>query len=126
MLRSLLLVAACCVGLAMCVLFAGCSDTDGNQVVPDFSGLSILLYYDGEPAGNFALRALDALGADYTLVTDQDELMAQAGNAYELLVIDNPNIQDEAMLDLLNTYVEDGGRMVISTWQSDEFPDHPL
>ncbi|MHB0938769.1 MAG: hypothetical protein ACYDCO_09260 [Armatimonadota bacterium] len=127
-LRSLLLAAACFAGLAMCAFFAGCSDDDGddNRQLPDFSQLSILLYYDGELEGNFAQQALDDFGATYTLVESPAELLAQSGNAYDLLVIDNPDQDSEAMLDLLENYVDDGGRMVISTWQSDQFPDHPL
>lgn len=116
MLHSPMLAAACCVGLALCVFFAGCSDSDGNRVLPDFDGLSILLYSDSDGVGNFAQQALDDFGADYTFVASPQELLAQAGNAYDLLVIENPYIQDAGMLGLLDNYVGDGGRMVISTY----------
>jgi hypothetical protein len=125
--RYLLLAAVCCAWLAMGVFFAGCDDDDnGGRRLPNFDLLSILLYYDGEPEGNFAQQALDDFGADYDLVESPEELLALAGNAYHLLVIDNPNSNDEDMLDALQGYVEDGGRMVISTWQSQQLPDHPL
>jgi len=127
-LHHLLLAAACCAWLTMGLLFAGCSDTPnaGGLHLPDFSNMSILLYYDGEDGGNFAQQALDDFGAGYTLVGNPDDLLAQSGNAFQLVVIDNPGNDNEQMLDMLQQYVEDGGRMVISTWQSDSLPDHPL
>lgn len=126
-LRSLLMTAACCMGLAIVGVFTGCNgDDDNDRELPDFTQLSILLYYDGEPEGNFAQQALDDFGAVYTLVESSEELLGQSGNAFDLLVIDNPDQNDEDMLTLLDNYVEDGGRIVISTWQSDASPDHPL
>lgn len=124
-LQSLMVLAVLCALLMSVLFFTGCSDRAGSDQL-DFSQFNILLYYDGVPEGNFAQQALDNLGATYTLVTSPAELFAQGGNAFHLLVIDNPNLENEAMLDSIEGYIEVGGRVAISTWQSDWHPTHTI
>ncbi len=58
---------------------------------------------------------------DFTAFND-----AMAAQGWQLIVVDNPSSGDTSFLTNIENFVNAGGHLAISTWQSDPFPTHTL
>ena len=96
------------------------------------SEAEVLLYVDEPYSSNYyrtpVSNALNELGINFYLTFD-DEYTNLSLNLYdwELLIIDNPWYTPAAsVLTTVNNFVKGGDRLIMSTYQVDTFPTHPL
>ena len=96
------------------------------------SKAEVLLYVDEPNSSNYyrtpVSNALNELGINFYLTFD-DEYTNLSLNLYdwELLIIDNPWFNpDASVLTTVNNFVKGGDRLIMSTYQVDLYPTHPL
>lgn len=92
----------------------------------------VLVYVDEPDSPNYYVapvsNALNELGINFYLTFESDYLNLSL-NMYnwELVIIDNPwYIVNLATLTTVNNYVKEGGRLIMSTYNVDGSPTHPL
>jgi len=125
--------------LLFALLVSGCQDTS-TGIMPDLSQYSVLLYTDSwnyrEGSPDFAAQALEGLNVtDYDVAHNPTELANFYGNSYDLIVFDNSWYGSSVMVDALLGYLENEGRLVMTSWlmagnvensTRDPYPSHPI
>ncbi|MHB9107870.1 MAG: hypothetical protein ACYDCO_12505 [Armatimonadota bacterium] len=131
---SLVVIAVLAVfglGLAGC----GGGGSPNTPQMPDFAGVDVLLYTDAQGGADFAYQALNDLGVAYQMVTTREHMEAHAGESFHLLVVDYtlptqsvqmPFYDIDATLSMIEQFIADGGRVVISTWHLEHKSYHEI
>ncbi|MBE0410772.1 MAG: carboxypeptidase regulatory-like domain-containing protein, partial [Anaerolineales bacterium] len=97
------------------------------------SSIEILIYADDYihiAPNTFLDQALQHLGLSYTAHYDGDFagfLSSLASQDWDIVLFGNDNYApDTSLFDALNSYVIDGGKLVLNTWTVSLYPGNPL